>query len=348
MSWFFRYALATLVLVCIVSHSTVAQYATKKVMKKKQAYTDSIKQVKYDYIFPILGQKVYKAGFDIPYPIGVMGNYIWLDQGVDISNMQLGLKTNTQDIPLTNVDEFISFGDNTNTAYSVNIRPDIWVFPFLNVYGIFGYGSSTTSVELVTPVPFRSTVEQNISTTGFGFMGAFGIGPVWTSVDMNWTWNKPELLDRAVLVRGIGIRVGKTFTFNQHPDRNVAFWAGAMRVKMESSTVGQIRLGDALPPEVWDRADEFVARYEDWYNGLPAIVQGRVDQSPLPDIVDRIDQADGDAIIRYGMDKQVKELWNGVFGAQVQFSKRWMFRTEWGLIGDRKSALASVNYRFLL
>jgi hypothetical protein len=96
-----RHALITVLLFCILSQGTFAQYATKKVLKKKQAYTDSIKQVKYDYIFPALGQKVYKAGFDIPYPIGLMGNYIWLDQGVVIDNMQLGLKTDNQDIPIT-------------------------------------------------------------------------------------------------------------------------------------------------------------------------------------------------------------------------------------------------------
>ena len=81
-------------------------------MKKKQAYTDSIKQVQYDYIFPILGQKVYKAGFDIPYPVGIMGNFMWMKQGILIDNMQLGLKTDTQDIPLTNVDEFIKYLEN--------------------------------------------------------------------------------------------------------------------------------------------------------------------------------------------------------------------------------------------
>lgn len=344
----YRITLLALVSVFALTNIAIAQYATRKVLKKKQAYTDSIKQVKYDHIFPILGQKVYKAGFDIPYPIGLMGNYIWLDQGVTINNMQLGLKTENVDIPLTNVDEFIKFQGNTNTSYSINFRPDIWIFPFLNVYGIFGYGRSATTVNIVEPIEFSSTVDQGINTSGFGMMGAFGIGPVWTSIDANWTWNKPELLDQAVLVRGLGIRVGKTFTFNQHPDRNVAFWAGGMRVKMESSTVGQIKLGDALPPEVWDRRDEFVARYEAWYDGLPGPIQDRVDQSPLPDIVERVDQADGDAIVRYGMDKQVKELWNGVFGAQFQYNKRWMFRTEWGLIGDRKSALASINYRFLM
>jgi hypothetical protein len=51
----------------------------------------------------------------------------------------------------------MSFGENTNTSYSVNVRPDVWVFPFLNVYGIFGYGQSETNVQLVEPVamPYR-------------------------------------------------------------------------------------------------------------------------------------------------------------------------------------------------
>lgn len=53
-----------------------AQYATKKVSKKQQAYTDSLKTYEYDYIFPVLGQQAYKQGFDIPYSVGIMANYI--------------------------------------------------------------------------------------------------------------------------------------------------------------------------------------------------------------------------------------------------------------------------------
>jgi len=47
------------------------------------------------------------------------------------------------------------------------------------------------------------------------------------------------------------------------------------------------------------------------------------------------------------MDKQVSQMWNGVVGAQFQLNKHWQFRTEAGLIGDRKSFLFSVNYRLL-
>jgi hypothetical protein len=322
-----------------------AQFATRKVSQKEQAYTDSLKQVNYDYIFPFLGQKTYKAGFDIPYPIGIMANYIQMDQGILIDNFQLGLKTDNLDIPLTPADNIIKFGDNRNKSYAFNIRPDIWVFPFLNVYGLFGKGRSETTVNLTAPIELKSVVEQGITTTGVGLMGAFGVGPIWMSFDGNWTWNKPELLDRAVQVAVFGVRVGHTFVFDQHPDRNIAIWGGAMRVRMESDTRGQIKLGDAIPVEQMNAKGQEII---DYWDGLT--IGEKLDPTNiiLKGIGDRLLVADGESIIRYGMDKQVLREWNGIFGAQFQFNKRWMLRTEWGLIGDRKSGLLSLNYRFLL
>ncbi len=326
---------------------TQAQYATKKVRSKHQQYTDSLKNVEYNYVLPILGQGAYKRGFDIPYPMGVMLNGIWMDQGIDISNMKLGLLTDNKDIPLTDVDEFIGFGDNRNTTYGVNVRPDLWIFPFLNVYGLFGYGTSITEVNLVAPVELKSIVEQNVSTAGVGVMGAFGIGPVWLSVDANWTWNKPELLDDPVLVRVLGLRLGKTWTFKSRPDRNIAVWVGAMRLHMKSETVGAVTMKDALPSETWERLDEIVNNYDQWYDGLHDRVKERVDETALPDIVDSMRDADGSSTIRYGMDKQTVDKWNGVIGMQYQHNKHWMLRTEAGVIGDRKSFMLSLNYRFL-
>jgi len=73
-----------------------------------------------------------------------------------------------------------------------------------------------------------------------------------------------------------------------------------------------------------------------------------VDATAVPDIMERLEAADGSSIIRYGIDKQVKERWNGLVGMQYQYNKHWMLRSEAGLIGDRKSFLLSLNYRFLL
>ena len=343
----YKILLSAMVAFLLLSQYGQAQYASKKVKSKHQIYTDSLKQVKYDYTFPIWGQAVYNKGFDIPYPVGIMTNGLWMNQGIIIDNLQLGLQSDNQDIPLTPVD-FIEFGDNTNTSYSINVRPDIWVLPFLNVYGLFGYGNSHTEVNLVKPVALESIVDQGIRTMGFGIMGAGGIGPVWWSVDANFTWNKPELLDKPTKVNVLGIRMGHTFVFKKRPDRNIAIWAGGMRLHMGTETVGAIKMSDALPPETWDRRDEIVSDYWNWYDNVATIPQKKGADEILTPIVDRLEAADGDAVISYGMDKQTKQLWNGIIGGQFQLNKRWMLRTEWGIIGDRKSALASVNYRFLM
>lgn len=228
------------------------------------------------------------------------------------------------------------------------MRPDIWVFPFLNVYGIFGYGNSHTEVNLAEPVPLKSVVDQGISTAGVGLMSAFGVGPVWVSIDGNWTWNKPELLDKPVNVNVLGIRFGHTFTFKDRPDRNFAIWAGGMRAKMSIQTSGEVMLGAALPDETWERRDEIVDNYWSWYENEATTKQKIAADQILTPIVDRLAEADGDAIIRYSMDKQVKQMWNGVIGMQFQLNKHFMLRTEGGIIGDRKSILLSANYRFLL
>ena len=343
------YATSILVILTIflITQQSQAQYTSKRVKSKYHVYTDSLKNVEYNYIFPIWGQGAYKKGFDIPYPVGIMANFIWMHQGLVIENLQLGLKTDDRDIPLTPID-FIDFGENTNTSYMVNVRPDIWIFPFLNVYGLFGYGQSHTEVFLTAPVELKSVVDQNIRSAGIGLMSAFGIGPVWLSVDANWTWTKPDLVEDPTKVSVVGLRLGHTFVFKNKPERNFAVWAGGMRLHMSSETIGAISMADALPPETWERTDEIVDNYWYWYDNEATLPQKKVADEVLTPIVDKIEEADGDAVISYGMDKRTKQMWNGVIGGQFQLNKRWQFRAEGGIIGDRKSFLASANYRFLL
>jgi hypothetical protein len=328
-----------------------------KVKDKYNHYIDSLKKHEYKYIFPIGGQLSYRKGFDIPYPAGIMTNGFWMEQNLSLGDFQLGLLTPNLDIPLTPVD-FIQFGDVKNTTYSFNVRPDLWVFPFLNIYGIFGYGQSITEVNvkipLEEPLEFNSVVDQGVATYGFGVLAAAGLGPIWFSGDFNWTWNKPELLDKPVMANVMGFRMGHTFIFsNSRPDRNIAVWIGAMGMNMTAFTAGDVKLIDALPPDVWDRRDEIVDNYYQWYNDLDPNKPGdqikkEVADKVLTPIVERLEASDGSSVIRYGMDKQPLEKWNMLLGFQFQLNKRWMFRGEAGIIGNRKSALLSINYRFLI
>ena len=156
-----------------------------------------------------------------------------------------------------------------------------------------------------------------------------------------------KLLDEATKVNVLGIRIGHTFVFKNKPQSNIALWVGGMRVKMNSKTAGEIRLGDAIPG-LEDKGDEIVNNYWDWYDNEASIPQKIIADKVLTPIVEKIGEADGSAIIRYGMDKQVKELWNGLLGMQYQINKHWMIRSEAGLVGDRKSFLMSLNYRFMI
>jgi len=338
------------VIIILMSSSVFSQYASKKFSKKQQDYIDSLKRVEYNYIFPFWGQQAYNKGFDIPYPAGIMTNFFYMKQGLILEDMQLGIKTENVDIPLTDV-SFIQFGDNTTTAWTTNVRPDLWIFPFLNVYGIFGYGKSNTEVSLTSPVSLTSSVEQNIRTAGVGITGAFGLGPVWVALDGNWTWNKADLVEKPVKASVFGVRVGHSIVFKNRPDRNIAFWVGGMRARMGAETVGAISMTEALSQDFWDQKDEFVLGYYDWYNSLDPSKpkdQIKIDAADrvLTPLVENIDARNGDAVVQYAMNKKPTKEWNMIVGGQFQYNKRWMIRTEGGFLGDRTSFLLSLNYRF--
>ncbi|WP_417199496.1 hypothetical protein [Bizionia sp.] len=194
----------------------------------------------------------------------------------------------------------------------------------------------------------QSIVEQNVTTAGVGVMFSGAVGPIFISVDANFTWSKPELLDKAVPVRVTGIRAGHSFVFKNKPDRNIAVWIGGFFMEMGGDTYGQLKLKDALPSADGVKRDEIVNNYYQWYDNEASIPQKVIADQILTPIVERLADADGEAVIIYGLDKQVQQKWNGIIGAQYQANKSWMFRTELGVLGNRKSVLLSLNYRFLL
>lgn len=145
------------------------------------------------------------------------------------------------------------------------------------------------------------------------------------------------------------VRLGRTFTFRSHAERNIAFWIGGMRLRMGSNTQGNILMSEAIPQEVWDRKDEIVQEYADWrdayYENLTP--QQKIAVNTVIDpLIEGLDNRDGSTLLSYGMDKKPEQEWNILVGGQFQLNKRWMIRSEAGILGDRKSFLASSNYRF--
>ncbi len=292
----------------------------------------------YDYIFPIWGKDVVARGFDIPYPVGANLVGIYITQPITVNDLKLGLNNG----PLVPIPA-VTFGNNTSSVVSGNLRLDLWLFPFLNVYGMYGMAQANTTVNLTAPVAFTSSVDQPGTYYGVGITTAFGIWDHWASVDINWAWADLQKLSEPVLTNIIGLRFGHTFPLNTS-GMKLAAWAGIMKAEVASITNGNIALSDAVPSDVLERIDSFYDTYQDtpWYQGLPRWQQAAVDElfgqlseeTPLRE-----------ATIQYDINKALTVPTNLLIGAQWEINKEWIIRAEAGLIG-RWSALLNLNYRF--
>jgi hypothetical protein len=302
--------------------------------------TGDVKQraAAYDYIFPIWGKDVIERGFDIPYPAGanIIGMYI--TQPIDIGQLQLGLNGGEL-VPVP----AITFGENSSTVYTGNLRLDLWLFPFLNVYGMYGVAQANTTVNVTNPVAFTSSVDQPGKYYGVGLTSAFGVWGHWASIDVNWAWADLQKLSEPVLTNIIGIRMGHTFPLD-NKGMKLAAWVGMMKAEVASITNGNIALSDALPPDAIQKVQDFYENYQtsDWYLGLP-----RWQQSAVDEVFGRLsqDQPLQNATIQYDINKALGVPTNFLVGVQWEINKEWLIRSEAGLFG-RWSAMLNINYRF--
>ena len=307
---------------------------------------DSTK-TKYPYRLPILGAKAFEKGFDIPLPIGGMLNYFTAKQDIVIPEVAVGFSDGIlPDIPLTDISNLIQFGEVNAQATSINVRPDIWLLPFFNVYGIFGKAYAKTTVELTYPITLKTVAELQGTSYGFGTTGAGGLGKYFFVLDGNWIWTNMTNFKDPVRSNTFSFRLGRAFKFTKQPESNLALWAGGMRIKMGGITEGTIKLGDVLPDETWARADEIVESYWNWYDNEATIAQKIIADKALTPIVNAIDNADGSGTIAYRLRKAPKQKWNMIIGGQYQVNKHHQIRAEGGIVGNRKSLLLSYNYRF--
>lgn len=250
-------------------------------------------------------------------------------------------------MPLTDVTRIIDFEEIQATATSINVRPDLWVFPFLNVYGIFWKAYATIEVKISYPFELKALAELEGASYGVGTTGAFGVGKYFVVLDGNWVWSNMSNFEEPVKSSVFSFRFGRAFQVGKNPERNIAFWVGGMRVRMGGITDGKITLYEVLPDETWNKRDEIVDNYYDWYDGLNALDPKKsVADKLFTPIIENISTADGDGTIHYRLEKKPVREWNMIVGGQFQINKRWQIRSEGGIVGDRKSFLASVNYRF--
>ena len=289
----------------------------------------------YHQIFPIWGRKAIERGFDLPSPLGFNIGMFAASQGIVISNLGVGFNQPPQDA------SFIKFQEANAKLTNWNVRADLWVFPFLNVYGIAGTGPGHTTVHVVEPVEFSTTADFQGENFGIGLTGAFGFRRNFVVLDWNHQWASSSLLSAPVPVNVFSTRVGRGFRLGTRARRmKGTLWVGTMLQTMKNETNGSVKLSEVVPPGM----DSLFNGYQSsaWYQALPPAQQQLVDN-----FVQRLQGGLDTTVVNYRLNKKVADPWNLLIGGTVDYRRHWGLRAEIGLIG-RTSAFLMLNYRIAL
>jgi hypothetical protein len=283
----------------------------------------------WPYTFPLFGEKLAERGIQFPLPFGVGLNYAYIDQPIEISQIAVGLN----DGEMVDLSDLIVFDDLSSKVHALNLRVDMWVLPFLNLYVMGNYAiDSQTDVSIAEPFSFDAGANQSGYGGGFGTTLAGGALGFFGTLDLNWTWNKLQKLDQPVGTFLLAPRIGRNF--GKLAGLEWIFWVGAMRQSIESETQGEISLSDAVGGD-----GSFQGKLDAWYDGLPP-----ARQAVVRELVERI-QAGGDPVVHYDLDKAVAFKWNMLLGTEIGITREWRVRAEVGFI-KRTQVIIGLNYRF--
>jgi hypothetical protein len=368
--------LLLLITVSYISLTGYAQYTTDKVVGKKNAEViDSLKKTDYPYLLPIWGKKVAQKGFKLPKSAGFSAQYLWQQSDILINNLQVGFNNG----PMHNLDEIVRFDHAQTTTSGINVRPDFWLFPFLNVYAIFAKSNTSTAINAGVYIPDSSNKWNRIAdintkanfdatTYGFGFTPTIGVGGFFLALDMNFSWSDIAELDKPAFASVFGPRLGKNITFPKHPERQWAIWVGGFRVDLNSGTTGSLPIGDVLPINEWQdkvnngytKVNESQQKVDTWWNGLTPqqqknpvnIAKHETTNAVLAraggvlDAATRAINTAASSSVQYSLDKQPLDKWNFIIGTQFQLNRSLMFRAEYGFLGARNQFIGGIQYRF--
>ncbi|GAB1440470.1 hypothetical protein MASR2M36_32530 [Providencia sp.] len=276
-------------------------------------------------VLPIWGDEARARGYDLPEPFGVSYGYMNMRQNIVVDKIGFIAPEN----PDFSNAIHIEAGHTRQKSETHTLKLDSWVFPFLNIYGLYGHtkGKSHTTLKggsfefapgLVLPLdsilkgqPFD--LDFKGKTYGAGFTLAGGYNDFFTTLDLNYTKTDLDILDGDIKALIISPRVGYTFTFDPLIDgqgnTKVQVWTGAM------------------------------------YQDITQRFKGDISKLNLPgkfqDIVNSIDEPG----MKFDVKQHLAHKWNNTVGARVEFTRNFNVLTEFGF-NNRNTFFVSGEFRF--
>ncbi|MCD8338671.1 MAG: hypothetical protein LUC43_00455 [Burkholderiales bacterium] len=223
----------------------------------------------------------------------------------------------------------IDVGKTRQKSHTDSIRLDAWVFPFLNIYGMYGRtrGHTNSVVNVGSSVPLidsllKNYVGQNIgyeldlkgNTWGLGAVLAGGYKNVFASLDFNYSWTRLNVVHGNIDAFVFEPRVGYQFHLPgwqkiYWPESTLSVWLGAMYQDVKQS-----------------------------FGGNLSNLKFTGNLQTLDNLLNPGDES-------FHVEQRLKNPWNMLAGFRWDVGKHFAVTAEWGFI-HRNSFMIAVEGRF--
>lgn len=335
--------IAIFALLVICYNPAVAQ---KRAMVEAKAaeYRDSIRNEPYPYVLPIFASRVQKKGIDMPLPLGISANYVYLASKLNLTNISLALGNSDY----ANLD-FLKFDKVVNHSNTYNTRLDAWVFPFLNVYGIYAHTNVDSKIKLLFPFEMDIETKPVVNTYGFGTVLAYEKARYFGALNINVSWSDVSSLDHTVFSSLSSLRIGHIYYLPKKYS-SISPSIGLQHQHISRKSSGELPLKDIFAKLDPEQLAHFKQQIGDgasaWYDGLKPAEKLVVKQlaNAVTDYME--DKSPGDEPLKYRFSKTPLSEWSVQVGVQYNLNRHWWFRTEGGFGKGRQQLFISTNYRF--
>ncbi len=207
---------------------------------------------------PVCGKKRRNMGLNLPFPFGAGAYGLWYEQ--DFIARKLLITDSTGRVTVT-PDTMIQ--NTTASEMKLQFRPDVWLLPFLNVYGIIGYTEGKVNPDLIIPsftmhieglpeIPIDTSFELKDQLTyhgptyGFGLTFAMGFNAFFVLVDYNYTETYPTDQEGKLVNHAFSTRLGVQLAAKKGEGRG-AVWLGGMLLTNNQTFSGVINVEEISP-----------------------------------------------------------------------------------------------------
>lgn len=283
-------------------------------------------------ILPIWGDEARARGYDLPEPFGVGYNYMNLRQDIVVDKIGFIMPTQPDLGGLLTIDGInIDAGHTREKSETHMLKLDSWVFPFMNVYGLYGKtkGKSHTTLaggsvdirdflgnphhldlnSVIKGKPFDLDFEGKTYGAGVTFVGAYE--QFFGTVDVNYTKTNLDILDGDIKALVVSPRVGYEFVFSPliagQGNTKLQVWTGAMY-------------------------QDITQRFKGDISGLNLSLPGGM-ENMIP----------GD--MKFDVEQHLAHKWSNLVGARLEVTRNFNIISEVGF-NNRNSFFISGEFRF--